>query len=127
MTNKKITLATYAILESINSPLLAKDSQENIQLASFIPTLYILANGYQAGLENDFWKNSIEWFDKQDMTLADIQANLKDAAEKLSKLLGVPAEDTISKETDDKPAEVKPADVSQPLCAGVPNFKPSYQ
>ena len=119
MTKKKITLATYAILESINSPLLAKDSQENIQLASFIPTLYILANGYQAGLENDFWKNSIEWFDKQDMTLADIQATLKDAAEKLSKLLGAPA--------DDKPAEVKPADVSTPICAGVPNFKPSYQ
>lgn len=119
MTNKKITLATYAILESINSPLLAKDSQENIQLASFIPTLYILANGYQAGLENDFWKNSIEWFDKQDMTLAEMQATLKDAAEKLSKLIGQPA--------DDKPADVKPTDVSQPLCAGVPNFKPSIQ
>ena len=127
MTNKKITLATYAILESINSPLLAKDSQENIQLASFIPTLYILANGYQAGLENDFWKNSIEWFDKQDMTLADIQATLKDAAEKLSMLLGVPAEDPISKETEDKPAEVKPTNVSTPICAGVPNFKPSMQ
>ena len=51
------------------------------------------------------------------MTLADIQATLKDAAEKLSKLLGVPA--------DDKPAEVKPADLATPICAGVPNFKPS--
>ena len=124
---KKITLATYAVLESINSPLLAKDSQENIQLASFIPTLYILANGYQAGLENDLLKNSLEWFDKQEMTLAEMQATLKDAAEKLSKLLGVPAEDPISKETGDKPTEVKPTDVSQPLCAGVPNFKPSIQ
>ena len=126
MTNKTITLATYAVLESINSPLLVNDSQENIQLASFIPTLYILANGYQAGLENDFWKNSLEWFDKQEMTLADIQATLKDAAEKLSKLLGVPAEDPISKETGDKP-EVKPADLATPICAGVPNFKPSIQ
>ena len=117
---KKITLATYAVLESINSPLLANDSQENIQLASFIPTLYILANGYQAGLENDLLKNSLEWFDKQEMTLAEMQATLKDAAEKLSKLLGVP-------QADDKPTEVKPTDVSQPLCAGVPNFKPSIQ
>ena len=115
---KTITLATYAILESINSPLLAKDSQENIQLASFIPTLYIIKNGYQAGLEANLIENAFAWFDKQDMTLADIQATLKDAAEKLSKLLGVPA--------DDKPAEVKPADF-QPICAGVPNFKPSMQ
>lgn len=115
---KKITLATYAILESINSPLLQKDNVENIQIASFIPTLYIIKNGYQAGLEANFIENSFAWFDKQDYKIKDIKEILIDAANQLAKLV----------DDEDAPAEVQPKqDVSQPLCAGVPEFKPSMQ